>query len=522
MARGKVVEVWRESVGDFPRGTVALRRLDADDAYVRLEMQGEYLVALADGEPLVTTPDLLCCLDVESGQTGVDRAPHVRRGGGRGSAPIDAAVGASGDARPRRPAGVRLRPRLRGVRPGPGLVIDDADSLTVRDLLEIGVIGDASLLAGERGLDLEVTDVRLAADMTAVEACSAGDLVILTGNQPYLVEVALRRAYSADVRAVVLVRSSTGTYQPPSAATLSFANRLGVPLLQTRAEDPLLVADSLRTAVRRPEVAAARLLNAVTARLGRSKPDPRSVITILSGELHVTCAVISADGTAIEGVSPPGLPPDLLVGSVAATVELAEGVAVAVPVETDRTGHVHLWLVSHARGATSAGPRPSCRSARSPRGRSATGSPPNASKPNAAPVPAARCWPSCSPPATTCRRSSCSRPCSPAGASTAGTPVSTRCRTRRRRAMFDTSHTEGLRVDALPPRPARPPGRGRRGLVVLDHQRRRAAAVAAPRADREDHPGTGHAARSSPASAVRTPAPPGWAARWPRHARPPR
>jgi PucR family transcriptional regulator, purine catabolism regulatory protein len=229
-------------------------------------------------------------------------------------------------------------------------VIDDADSLTVRDLLEIGVLGDACLLAGERGVDTEVADVRLAADMTAVEACSAGDLVILTGNQPYLVEVALRRAYSADVRAVVLVRPPAGTYQPPSAATISFANRLGVPLVQTKADDPLLVADSLRTAVRRPEVAAARLLNAVTARLGRSRPDPRSVITILSGELHVTCAVISAEGTAIEGVSPPGLPPGLLAGSVATTVEMSEGFAVGVPVETDRTGHVHLWLVSHARG----------------------------------------------------------------------------------------------------------------------------------------------------------------------------
>ncbi|MCP2246365.1 helix-turn-helix domain-containing protein [Lentzea aerocolonigenes] len=229
-------------------------------------------------------------------------------------------------------------------------MIDDADSLTVRDLLEMGVLGDACLLAGERGVGTEVADVRLAADMTAVEACSAGDLVILTGHQPYLVELALRRAYSADVRAVVLVRPPTGAYQPPSAATVSFANRLGVPLLQTTADDPLLVADSLRTAVRRPEVTAARLLNAVTARLGRSKPDPRSVITILSGELHVTCAVISADGTAIEGVSPPGLPPDLLTGSVAVTVEMTGGFAVAVPVETDRTGHVHLWLVSHARG----------------------------------------------------------------------------------------------------------------------------------------------------------------------------
>ncbi|MET9227478.1 helix-turn-helix domain-containing protein [Lentzea sp. NPDC003310] len=231
-------------------------------------------------------------------------------------------------------------------------MIDDAGSLTVRDLLEIGALGDATLLAGERGLGTEVADVRLAADMTAVEACSAGDLVILTGHQPYLVELALRRAYSADVRAVVLVRPSTGAYQAPSTATTSFANRLGVPLLQTDADDPLLVADALRTAVRRPEVAAARLLHAVTARLGRGRPDPRSVITILSGELRVTCAVISADGTVIEGAFPLDLPPDLLAGSVAATAELAEGFAVAVPVEADRTGHVHLWLVSHARGST--------------------------------------------------------------------------------------------------------------------------------------------------------------------------
>ncbi|MGI5502397.1 helix-turn-helix domain-containing protein [Lentzea sp. CA-135723] len=229
-------------------------------------------------------------------------------------------------------------------------MIEDVGSLTVRDLLEIGVLGGAELLAGERGIGTEVGDVRLAADLTAVEACAAGDLVILTGHQPYLVEVALRRAYSADVRAVVLVKPSTGVYHDPSAATLSFANRLGVPLLHVTADDPLLVADALRTAVRRPELSAARLLNAVTARLVRSRTDPRSVIAILSGELHVSCAVISADGTAIEGVSPPGLPPDLLAGSVATTAEIDEGFAVAVPVEIDRTGHVHLWLVSHGRG----------------------------------------------------------------------------------------------------------------------------------------------------------------------------
>lgn len=304
-------------------------------------------------------------------------------------------------------------------------MIDDADSLTVRDLLEMGVLGDATLLAGERGVGTEIADVRLAADMTAVEACSAGDLVILTGHQPYLVEVALRRAYSADVRAVVLVRPSTGPYHPPSAATISFANRLGVPLLQTEADDPLLVADALRTAVRRPEIVAARLLNAVTTRLGRGRPDPRSVITILSGELHVTCAVVSADGTAIEGVSPSGLPPDLLARSVATTVDLAEGFVVAVPVETDRTGHVHLWLVSQASGRNrrwaetvmqisqvaswALGSWVAAERLETERRARSRGS----------------LLSNCSPPATTCRHTWSSRPCSRGGGSTAGTRAST-------------------------------------------------------------------------------------------------
>nr|QEO75066.1 hypothetical protein [uncultured bacterium] len=228
-------------------------------------------------------------------------------------------------------------------------MIDGGDSLTVRDLLGVEALPDGQVLAGARGLDTEVLDVRLAADIGAVEACAAGDLVILTGHAPYLVEVALRRAYSADVRAVVLVRPVSGSYQPPSAATLSFANRLGVPLMQTQAADPLLVADALRTAVRRPDVSAARLLNSVTARMRRSKPEPRAVLSILGGDLGVGAALVSADGTAIEGTAPPDLPPDVLAGSVAAVAELAEGVAVAVPVESDRTGHVRLWLVSHVR-----------------------------------------------------------------------------------------------------------------------------------------------------------------------------
>ena len=69
LTRGKVVEVWRESTGGFPRGTVVLQHLEDADSFLRLEMQGEYLIALVDGEPIATCPDIICCLDAESGRT---------------------------------------------------------------------------------------------------------------------------------------------------------------------------------------------------------------------------------------------------------------------------------------------------------------------------------------------------------------------------------------------------------------------------------------------------------------------
>jgi PucR family transcriptional regulator, purine catabolism regulatory protein len=221
-------------------------------------------------------------------------------------------------------------------------------SLTVRDLLGARIVPEGQVLAGARGLDAEVLDVRLAADVGAVEECQPGDLVILTGHAPYLVEVALRRASAADVRAITLVRPGSGPCQPPSAATLSFANRLGVPLLQTESTDPLLIADALRTAVRRPDLAEARLLNAVLTGLRGQPPDPERVLPTLDEQLGVTAALVSADGTAIAGSVPAGIAESTLAGSATAqTVEVTGNKAVIVPVESDRTGHVRLWLVAH-------------------------------------------------------------------------------------------------------------------------------------------------------------------------------
>lgn len=89
LASGRVVEVLRfpgnppppavhGTSRQFGRGSVAL--LDAATGTVlRLEMENEYLLALADGEIVATTPDLLCVLDRRTGEP--IQCDRIRAGG---------------------------------------------------------------------------------------------------------------------------------------------------------------------------------------------------------------------------------------------------------------------------------------------------------------------------------------------------------------------------------------------------------------------------------------------------------
>ncbi|WP_350274128.1 DUF917 domain-containing protein [Kribbella sp. HUAS MG21] len=66
LGSGRVEEVGRHLIADggaaFGRGSVCV--VDAATrAVVRIETENEYLLALVDGRPVVTTPDLLCVLD---------------------------------------------------------------------------------------------------------------------------------------------------------------------------------------------------------------------------------------------------------------------------------------------------------------------------------------------------------------------------------------------------------------------------------------------------------------------------
>ncbi|MDI3316271.1 MAG: DUF917 domain-containing protein [Bacillota bacterium] len=64
---GKVVDVLRRTQGGFVRGTASLDGTGRDEGSVlRLEFQNENLVAVRDGLPLASVPDLLSVLDAET------------------------------------------------------------------------------------------------------------------------------------------------------------------------------------------------------------------------------------------------------------------------------------------------------------------------------------------------------------------------------------------------------------------------------------------------------------------------
>lgn len=66
--RGKVVDVERKTDGMFVRGQAVVDGLDQDKgSQLVIKFQNENIIALRDGEPVCTAPDIIVSLDMESG-----------------------------------------------------------------------------------------------------------------------------------------------------------------------------------------------------------------------------------------------------------------------------------------------------------------------------------------------------------------------------------------------------------------------------------------------------------------------
>jgi uncharacterized protein len=67
--KGKVVDLKRRTIGGFARGEAILEGIDEfSGSEMAIKFQNEHLVAMRDGQYLVTVPDLIAVLDVDTGE----------------------------------------------------------------------------------------------------------------------------------------------------------------------------------------------------------------------------------------------------------------------------------------------------------------------------------------------------------------------------------------------------------------------------------------------------------------------
>ena len=66
--QGKIIDLDRRTTTGFARGTVTIEAFDDPGRTMRIEIQNELLLAIEDGRPVVTPPDLICMLDHETAE----------------------------------------------------------------------------------------------------------------------------------------------------------------------------------------------------------------------------------------------------------------------------------------------------------------------------------------------------------------------------------------------------------------------------------------------------------------------
>lgn len=183
-----------------------------------------------------------------------------------------------------------------------------SENVTVRQLLALPLLSQATLLAGDAGVDLSVLDVQIAPQGTAVFLIQTGASVVIDGSRvrtdTYFLDLVLRWASEASASMVVVTNPGLDIGLAPRR----LANRLGIPLVETDL-DTFIVVDSLREIITEPDrVLAALIVDAVTA---LSRVNPREgasgMLRVVDSILDATTALVGLEGRTVLGleIDPP-------------------------------------------------------------------------------------------------------------------------------------------------------------------------------------------------------------------------
>jgi hypothetical protein len=185
----------------------------------------------------------------------------------------------------------------------------EADRVTVRQLLGLSVLQEATLLAGGAGLERVVEKVRLAPEGRLVAGDFDGALVVMDGTQlsddTYVVDFTLRWMEDHGARGLMVVNPA----REVGIASRRLAEKLALPLVVTPAS-VLELADALRDVVEAPTRVLARMVIDATERLAKvsAQQGVAGCLRAVEESLTATATLLGAEGGTVAG---PDLEPPL-------------------------------------------------------------------------------------------------------------------------------------------------------------------------------------------------------------------
>ena len=175
-----------------------------------------------------------------------------------------------------------------------------ARSLTLRQLLAAGVLGEPQVVAGAKGLDTTVVDVAVTERCDRKTAISSGLLVVLDASSlapnSYALDIALRAVRDGGGAGLVAVNAVAA----PGLATRRLADRFGTALVEVSTPDVLSMAAAARELLLQPTVRQAAMVSKLLSGLmgTNTVPDTLELVVDVLGR---PCSLVEATGAIVAG-----------------------------------------------------------------------------------------------------------------------------------------------------------------------------------------------------------------------------
>jgi len=233
----------------------------------------------------------------------------------------------------------------------------DAAPVTLRQLLASGALAvPFEVIAGEDGLDAAVTNVAagsirgssgvLHTESGVLAVLESGDLRVNT----YQVDMAIRGAHESNSAGLILCTDRANVL----LAATRLANKLKVPVIVAESDDSIKIVDSLRRIVLEPRMVRSDKLINVVETLARISANARldEVLLSLGGSLEADLALVSAEGSLVEGASEAQMPSVTDLIEVPVMTIVSPYTYIAQPLHLARREAPFFWLTARLQVPT--------------------------------------------------------------------------------------------------------------------------------------------------------------------------